>query len=152
VDAVFAESHSYANRTLTGYLSGRAAHIELFEHDWWRANVDEFKIGFDVRSRVSVAKGVFLPAAASAARVRLRAGSRDTEVAGTSATPRLAKLFPGNPRAAMSGFRLVFMATDEAQLFGGSDGFEDRLIGIVKASTRRTPPAGGRAAAGQAAP
>jgi hypothetical protein len=132
VDTTFAANHSYANRTLTQYLSGRAAHIELFEQGWWRANIDEFRFDITPRPRRLVAKGVFLPAVGSGARVTLRAGPEIVEMVGSSPTPRTGALFPANPGGAMAGFRVELAATDEWRLFGDSDGFENRLIGVIR--------------------
>ncbi|MEO8927800.1 MAG: sulfotransferase [Caulobacteraceae bacterium] len=151
-DGVFAVKHSYGNRALSEYLSGRAAHVELLEHDWWKGNVDEFRIDIERRPQFCLAKGVFLPADEGGARITLKAGPEIAELVGSSPTARLAKLFPENPRAATSGFRLELTAADEVRLFGASRGFATTLVGIVKAVLPSARPGARPAASGPAAP
>ncbi|MEP6967063.1 MAG: sulfotransferase [Pseudomonadota bacterium] len=132
VNFVFRGSHSYENRILTEYISGRAAHIEMTEHDWWRANLDEFRLDAESRRATWLAKGVFLRAVGSDARVTLKSGSDVVQIVGTRPTPRIAEQYPNNPGSANAGFSLEQPLTDEIYLYGASKGFENRLVGIVR--------------------
>ncbi|MGI9170152.1 MAG: sulfotransferase [Caulobacteraceae bacterium] len=132
INSVFAGSHSYANRSLTGYLAGRAKHVELLDHDWWRANIDEFRIDMEPNAWGFLATGVIVRSADSSARLTLRSGTRVAEVVGAIATPKIEDLFANNPQSAMSGFSVELPAAPEVQLFGAADGAESRLIGVIR--------------------
>ena len=135
IEAVFAANHSYENRALTEYLSGRSRYVELYEPDWWRANMDEFRIDIEVGPEACVATGVFLPSVDSGARIRLKSGATVVEVAGSTPTPRIGELHAGNPRSANAGYAMEFPPSEVLYLFGAGAGFDNRLIGIVRPRT-----------------
>lgn len=132
VNFVFRGSHSYENRNLTEYISGRAAHIEMTEHDWWRANLDEFRLDIESRRAAWLAKGVFLRAVGSDAKVTLKSASGVVQILGAHPTPRIAEQYPNNPGGANAGFTLEQPLTEEFYIYGESAGFENRLVGIVR--------------------
>ncbi len=132
IDAVFAGSHSYQNRALTGYLSGRSRHVELHEPDWWRANVDEFRIDIESRPEICIATGIFLPSVGSTARIRLKCGGAIVEIVGSAPTPRIGELHADNPGSANAGYTIEYPPAEELYLFGDSAEFDNRLIGVVR--------------------
>ncbi len=132
LEIVFARNHSWANKALTEYLRGRAGHVRLFEHDWWRAHVDDFRIEVLQRSRAWLARGVFLPSAGSAPRLFLRTSCGDVEVVTGEPTPRLAKLFPGNPAGAAAGFRVELAGAEDVHLIARVEGGRERQVGRLK--------------------
>jgi hypothetical protein len=132
LDAVMAANHSYENRSLTGYLAGRSPYVELREPDWWRANVDEFRIDLEAGLGSGAATGVFLPSVDSAARLWLTSGPGAVEIIGSDPTLRIGELHAGNPRSAAAGFAVEYPAGEELLLFGASRGFDRRLVGVVR--------------------
>ncbi|MGI8840548.1 MAG: sulfotransferase [Caulobacteraceae bacterium] len=132
IEAVFAGGHSYQNRSLTQYLAGRAPHVVLCEPDWWRANVDEFRIEAEHGPEGVVASGAVLPSVDSDCRLWLAAGSSVVEVAGSAPTPEIGDLHPGNPHASYAGFTLLLPPCAELVLLAASAGFARRRVGAVR--------------------
>ena len=134
LEIVFARNHSWANKALTEYLRGRAGHVRLFEHDWWRSHVDDFRIDVLQKGRGWLARGAFLPSAGPARRLFLRTSGGDLEVVTGEPTPRLAKLFPGNPASAMAGFRVELAGAEDVNLIARVEGGRERQVGRLKVS------------------
>jgi hypothetical protein len=132
VDRVFRGNHSYENRTLTSYLTGRVGYITMDHPDWWRRNVDEFRIEIAPSSAGYFVAGVFLPAIGSEARLFLEVSGHRTEVIGTRPTARLETLFTANPAAAQAGFEIEATASDLMYLFGTFGDGAEELVGVVR--------------------
>ncbi len=132
IEAVFAGAHSYQNRALTQYLAGRSPYVVLCEPDWWRANLDEFRIEAEAGSEGGLATGIVLPSVDSACRLWLAAGASAIEIAGSTPTSRIGELHAGNPRSANAGFTVAFPPCAELILLGASAGFERRRVGLVR--------------------
>lgn len=142
IDAVFKGSHSYENRSLTEYLSGRAKHVEMTEHDWWRANVDEFRIDMEVTPASAVATGIFLRAVGSDARVTLKCGQSIVEIVGTHPTPQVAEHYPNNAGSGAAGFNIEQPLAEALYLYGASEGFDNRVVGVIRPRLSAAPPTG----------
>jgi hypothetical protein len=133
LEAVFRGNHSYANRTITSYMNGRGGHITIEQPEWWRRNIDEFRIEIaPSHSGHCFLDGVFLPALGSSARLFLEVGPGRTEFVGTRPTPKLEAQFTGNERAAQAGFEIEAPATERMRLFGTSDDGVEIVVGVVR--------------------
>ena len=89
IDRVFRGSHSYANRVITSYMTGRVDYITTEKPDWWRLNIDEFQIDLAPSRSGYLVSGVFLPAIGSKARLYLDSGGHRSELIGARPTPKL---------------------------------------------------------------
>ena len=131
IDTVFRGNHSYANRTVTSYMNGRVEHVTIEQPDWWRQNVDEFKIDIEPSLAGHLLSGVFLPAIGSGARLLLEADGRRTEILGTRPTPKLESQFAANPMAGQAGFEIKAPPGGAMRLFGVSHGGAEVVVGLV---------------------
>ena len=157
IDRVFRGSHSYENRTITSYMAGRFEYITIEQPDWWRSNIDEFKIEID-RSPAGhlVITGVFLPAIGSNARLSLGVGAHRIDLVGTRLTPKIESLFLANPAAGQAGFEIEAPASDLMYLFGSSGAEAETIVGLIhprrvappRSSGPETAPGKGGAAKG----
>ena len=131
IDRVFQGNHSYANRTITSYMNGRVEYIVIERPDWWRQNIDEFRIEIVPSSSGYLVAGVFLPAIGSSARLILESGGHRMQVAGAQPTPKLEALFSANPAAAQAGFEIEARESDVMYLFGQTEGEAEAVVGVV---------------------
>ena len=134
IDGVFSSSHSYENRSLTEYLSGRSSGVELVEPSWWRENVDEFRIEVSLSEGGYALTGVLVPGAGTGARIFIGSEERSIEILGTTETPKVASLFTANPAASRAGFRLREAGCEALHLYGESSGFPRALVGLIRPS------------------
>jgi hypothetical protein len=139
VDRVFRGNHSYENRTITSYMTGRVDYITIEQPDWWRSNIDEFRIEIAPSPAGYFVAGVFLPAIGSNARLFLEAGGRRTEFVGTRPTPKLETLFTANPAAGQAGFEIEAPPDNLMRLFGISEGGAEALVGVVRPGVASPP-------------
>jgi len=131
LERVFRGNHSYQNRTITSYMTGRVDYITIEQPDWWRENIDEFRLEIAPSSAGYFLAGVFLPAIRSNARLFLEAGGQRTEFIGTRPTPKIEDLFTANPAASQAGFEIEARPSDLMYLFGKSDGEAETMVGVV---------------------
>ena len=139
IDRVFRGSHSYANRMITSYMTGRVDHITIEKPDWWRLNIDEFQIDLTHSLSGYVVAGVFLPAIGSKARLYLDAGGHRSELIGARPTPKLEAQFTANPAAAQAGFEIQARASEVMYLLGTTDEQAEAVVGIVHPDRARPP-------------
>ena len=144
LDRVFRGNHSYANRTITSYMNGRVDYITINQPDWWRKNVDEFRIEVTPSLSGYFFVGEFLPAIGSNARLFLEFGGHRTELVGTRPTPKLEALFTANATAAQAGFEINAHTGELMHLLGTSGDGAEAVVGVLHPS--RAPPPRTRAA------
>ncbi len=153
IDAVFRGNHSYANRTITAYMNGRVENVTLEQPDWWRQNIDEFRIELAPTPSGSSLAGVFLPAIGSNARLFVEAGGDRMELAGTLSTPKLGAQFTANPAAGQAGFEIEMRPGESMRLFGMCDDGAEVVVGVVRrgsaSSPRASSAASGKVSAGK---
>jgi hypothetical protein len=139
LDQVFRGNHSYENRTITSYLTGRVDFITMEQPEWWRKHVDEFRIEIAPSPAGHLMAGVFLPAIGSDARLFLDSGGHRTEFVGARPTPKLETLFIANPAAGQAGFEIEAGASGPMYLYGSAGGEAESVVGVVR--PRRAAPA-----------
>ncbi len=147
LDRVFRGNHSYANRTITSYMTGRVEYITIEQPDWWRRHIDEFRMEIAPSSTGYFVAGVFLPAIGSNVRLFLEADGHRSEFIGTRPTPKLETLFAANPAAAQAGFEIGAPMSDVMYLFGQSEGGSEAVVGVVRPDRASPPRASGPAKA-----
>lgn len=131
VDSVFRGSHSYENRTITSYLTGRIDYVKLIEVDWWRAMVDEFRVEIVGSQGGYFIAGVFLPALGTQTRLFAQTGTTRVEICGTKPTPKLEEQFTAHPAAGLAGFELEMPHCDEIHLYAQTHGEPAMLAGTI---------------------
>jgi hypothetical protein len=151
LDRVFRGNHSYENRTITSYMTGRVDYITLERPDWWRQHIDELRIEIAPSPTGYFLAGVFLPAIGSNARLFLDAGGRRTELVGTRPTPKLESLFTANPAAGQAGFEIEAPASELMHLVGVSGGGTEAVVGVVRPGAASPPGAPAKAPSKEAA-
>jgi hypothetical protein len=139
LDRVFRGNHSYANRTITSYMSGRSEYVTIERPDWWRQNIDEFRIEIAPTSGGYSVTGDFLPAIGTDSRLFLQAGGDRTEIIGTRETPKLEALFTTNPAASQAGFKIEAATSDLMYLLGESEGGPEAVVGVVRPALAPPP-------------
>jgi len=131
IEAVFSESYSYDTKTLTGYLSGRAAHVELRHPEWWRAHVDELQVQPRRIGGGYLLVGAIVPAVGSDARIFLELPDERVEVCGDSESPRVAAAFATNPAAANAAFSIKVPDCDSVDLVAVTPDATEVVIGSL---------------------
>jgi hypothetical protein len=132
LDQVFRGNHSYENRTITSYMTGRVDYITIEQPEWWRKNVDEFRIEIAPSSAGHLIAGVFLRAIGSDARLFLDSGGHRAEFVGTRPTPKIETLFIANPAAGQAGYEIETQVSDPMYLYGSAAGEAETLVGIIR--------------------
>jgi hypothetical protein len=132
IDAVFRGNHSYQNRILTSYVAGRVDYVRIAEHDWWRSNIDEFRVEIAESPTGYLVTGAFLPVIGVRARLFLQAGKHLAEICGTKPTPKIEEMFISNPAAGHAGFEIETPPCGEMYLYAEADGRPMTRVGTIR--------------------